>query len=146
VSADRDSHRGDADVRLFIANGFKLISRLDRDIGILIDNCLGFLYSIDLGPGIRKEIGQIEATLYDMVYMGRTPAGYAFKEHLFRTRILPIMKRVAPAGYYFGVDPDRRELLGYWRQADADGVDETADLPVAANTRRTSSKPSSDSG
>ena len=51
---------GDAVLRQFIAKGFKLISKLDRDIGVLIDNCLGFLYSIDLGPGTRKEIGQIE--------------------------------------------------------------------------------------
>ena len=85
-------------MRQFIAKGFKLISRLDRDTGVLIDNCLGFLYSIDLGPGMRKEIGQIESALYDMVYLGRTPAGHEFKENLFRTRILPLMKRVAPAG------------------------------------------------
>ena len=105
-------------MRQFIANGFKLISRLDRDIGVLIDNCLGFLYSIDLGPGMRKEIGQIESVLYDMVYLGRSQAGREFKENLFRTRILPLMKRVAPAGYYFGVDPENTGLLGYWHQAD----------------------------
>ena len=133
-------------MRQFIANGFKLISSLDRDIGILIDNCLGFLYSIDLGPGVRKEIGQIESALYDMVYMGRTPAGRAFKEQLFRTRILPIMKRIAPAGYYFGVDPENRELLGYWQQADADGLYETVDPLTVAGARRPPSKGSPDSG
>jgi len=108
-------------VRSFIANGFKLISRLDRDIGILIDNCLGFLYSIELKSGMREEIGRIEAALYDMVYLGRTPAGLAFKEDLFRTRILPLMKRMAPAGYYFGIDPEKSGLLGYWKQSAADG-------------------------
>ena len=105
-------------MRQFFANGFKLISRLDRDIGVLIDNCLGFLYSIDLEPGTRKEIGQIESALYDMVYLGRSQAGREFKENLFRTRILPLMKCVAPAGYYFGVDPENAGLLGYWQQAD----------------------------
>jgi hypothetical protein len=141
VNANQANARGDAAVRQFIANGFKLISRLDRDIGILIDNCLGFLYSIDLGPGVRKEIGQIESSLYDMVYMGRTPAGHAFKEDLFRTRILPIMKRIAPAGYYFGVDPERRELLGYWQQADSDGICETVDPLPPAGTRCPPSEP-----
>jgi len=111
---------GDAVVRNFIINGFKLIGRLDRDIGLLIDNCLGFLYSLELGHGARKEIAQIEASLYDMVYLGRTPAGCEFKENLFRTRILPLMKSLAPAGYYFGVDPENAGLLGYWRQSDAD--------------------------
>lgn len=108
-------------MRKFITNGFKLISRLDREIGVLIDNCLGFLYSQELGHDMRKEIAQIEAALYDMVYLGRTPAGCEFKENLFRTRILPLMKDLAPAGYYFGVDPESACLLGYWRQTDADG-------------------------
>jgi hypothetical protein len=106
---------GDAAVRTFITNGFRLISRLDRDIGVLIDNCLGFLYSLDLGHDMRGEIGQIESALYDMVYLGRTPAGCEFKENLFRTRILPLMKRLAPAGYYFGIDPEQSGLLGYWQ-------------------------------
>lgn len=97
-----------------ITNGSKLISRLDREIGVLIDNCLGFLYAIDLDSRLRREVGRIEAVLYDRVYMGRTPAGCAFKEDLFRTRILPIMKRLAPSGYYFGIDPDAVGLLGYW--------------------------------
>ena len=142
MNANQVIPHGDDAVRQFIANGFKLISRLDRDIGILIDNCLGFLYSIDLGPGVRKEIGQIESALYDMVYMGRTPAGHAFKEKLFRTRILPIMRRIAPAGYYFGVDPEKRELLGYWQQTDADGVYEAADPLSVADARRTPSESS----
>lgn len=131
-------------MRQFIANGFKLISRLDRDIGILIDNCLGFLYSIDLGPGTRKEIGQIESVLYDMVYLGRTPAGHEFKENLFRTRILPLMKRVAPAGYYFGVDPENTGLLGYWQQADTDG--ESPDPQVAAEAHLATSTDSRTTG
>lgn len=101
---------------LFIAKGFKLISRLDRDIGILIDNCLGFLYALDLDDDLRGEIGRIEAALYDMVYLGRTPAGCAFKEDLFRNRILPIMKRLSPPGYYFGINPEESNLLGYWPQ------------------------------
>jgi hypothetical protein len=101
-------------VRAFITNGSKLISRLDHEIGVLIDNCLGFLYSLDLGQDMRGEIGQIEAVLYDMVYLGRSPAGCEFKEDLFRTRILPLMKRLAPAGYYFGIDPENNGLLGYW--------------------------------
>ena len=105
-------------MRKFITNGHKLISRLDRDIGVLIDNCLGFLYSMDLGGDIQKEIAQIEEALYDMVYYGRTKAGYEFKESLFRNRILPIMKRLSPPGYYFGIDPEENSLLGYWRQAD----------------------------
>ena len=74
---------GDAVVRTFIKNGFKLISRLDRDIGILIDNCLGFLYSVDLGQDMRRDLGKIEGALYDMVYLGRTPAGCEFKEDAF---------------------------------------------------------------
>lgn len=104
----------------FITNGFKLISRLDKDVGILIDNCLGFLYSIEPGHDLRRELDQIEAALFDMVYLGRTPAGCTFKENLFRTRILPLMKRLAPAGYYFGIDPQNSGLLGYWRPSDAD--------------------------
>lgn len=115
----------------FITNSFKLISRLDRDVGVLIDNCLGFLYSIDLGHKMRKETGRIEATLYDMVYLGRTPAGCEFKENLFRTRILPLMKGVAPAGYYFGIDPENTGLLGYWQQSDVDADYGTHD-PLAA--------------
>lgn len=107
-------------MRSFITEGFKLISRLDRDIGVLIDNCLGFLYSIELRPGMREEIGRIEAALYERVYLGRTPDGVAFKEDLFRTRILPLMKRMAPAGYYFGIHPENDGLLGYWRQSGAD--------------------------
>ena len=110
---------GYAVVRTFIKNGFKLISRLDREIGILIDNCLGFLYSVDLGQDMRRDLSKIEGALYDMVYLGRTPAGCEFKETLFRTRILPIMKRLAPEGYYFGIDPENTGLLGYWRQSDA---------------------------
>jgi hypothetical protein len=105
-------------VRKFITNGYKLISRLDRDIGVLIDNCLGFLYSMDLRDDIQAEIARIEAALYDMVYLGRTQAGYEFKESLFRNRILPIMKRLSPPGYYFGVDPEENSLLGYWPQND----------------------------
>lgn len=131
-------------MRQFIAKGFKLISRLDRDIGVLIDNCLGFLYSIDLGPGTRKEIGQIESALYDMVYLGRTPAGHEFKENLFRTRILPLMKRVAPAGYYFGVDPENDGLLGYWQQADTDC--ESPDPLAAAKAHRAPSTGSPTTG
>ncbi len=107
-------------MRKTITNSFKLISRLDRDIGVLIDNCLGFIYSMDLGHDMRRETGQIEAVLYDMVYMGRTPAGCAFKENLFRTRILPLMKGLAPVGYYFGIDPENTGLLGYWQQSDTD--------------------------
>lgn len=131
-------------MRQFIAKGFKLISKLDRDIGVLIDNCLGFLYSIDLGPGTRKEIGQIESSLYDMVYLGRTPAGHEFKENLFRTRILPLMKRVAPAGYYFGVDPDNNGLLGYWQQGDTDR--ESPDPLAAAKAHRAPSTGSPTTG
>lgn len=118
-------------MRKFIINGYKLISRLDRDIGVLIDNCLGFLYSIDLRPDVRREIGRVEAALYDMVYLGRTPAGCAFKENLFRTQILPLMKGLAPAGYYFGIDPENIGLLGYWRQSDADAEYETQDSLTA---------------
>ena len=105
-------------MRNFITNGYKLISRLDRDIGVLIDNCLGFLYSMDLGADIKEEIAKIETALYDMVYFGRTPAGSEFKESLFRDRILPIMKRLSPPGYYFGIDPEEHRLLGYWREND----------------------------
>jgi hypothetical protein len=94
-------------VREFKINGFKLISRLDRDVGILIDNCLGFLYSIDLRHEMRREIGRIEAALYDMVYLGRTPAGCSSRRTFFVHAILPLMKRLAPGGYYFGIDPDR---------------------------------------
>jgi hypothetical protein len=93
-------------VREFKINGFKLISRLDRDVGILIDNCLGFLYSIDLRHDMRREIGRIEAALYDMVYLGRTPAGCSSRRTFFVHAILPLMKRLAPGGYYFGIDPD----------------------------------------
>ena len=107
-------------MREFKINSFKLISRLDRDVGILIDNCLGFLYSIDLRHEMRREIGRIEAALYDMVYLGRTPAGCEFKESLFRTRILPLMKRLAPEGYYFGIDPDHAGPLGYWQAPDGE--------------------------
>ena len=52
--------------------------------------------------------------------LGRTPAGCEFKENLFRTRILPLMKGLAPVGYYFGVDPENTGLLGYWQQPDSD--------------------------
>jgi hypothetical protein len=124
---------GDAVVRTFIKNGFKLISRLDRDIGILIDNCLGFLYSVDLRQDMRRDLGKIEGALYDMVYLGRTPAGCEFKEDLFRTRILPIMKRIAPEGYYFGIDPENTGLLGYWQQSDARSEFDTHDLPGVAD-------------
>lgn len=103
-------------MRKFITDGYKLISRIDRDIGVLIDNCLGFLYSMDLGEDIQAEIAKIEAALYDMVYLGRTQAGYEFKESLFRNRILPIMKCLSPKGYYFGVDPKENSLLGYWKK------------------------------
>jgi hypothetical protein len=103
-------------VRPFITNGYKLISSLDQDIGVLIDNCLGFLYSMELGADIQEEIAKIEAALYDMVYLGRTQAGHEFKESLFRNRILPIMKRISPPGYYFGIDPDENSLLGYWQK------------------------------
>jgi hypothetical protein len=122
-------------VRKFIANGHKLISRLDRDIGMLIDNCLGFLYSIDLAQDIHGEIAKIEAALYDMVYMGRTQAGYEFKEKLFRTRILPIMKRLSPKGFYFGVDPEKSGLLGYWPQTDPNQHPHDA-MPSAENESR----------
>ena len=114
---------GDAVLSKFIANRVRLISRMDRDIGVLIDNCLGFLYSIELGNEMRKETTRIESALYDMVYLGRTPAGCEFKENLFRTRILPLMKVLAPPGYYFGIDPENKGLLGYWQQADADAGD-----------------------
>jgi len=124
---------GDAVLKKFIANRVKLISRMDRDIGVLIDNCLGFLYSIDLGHDMRKETARIESALYDMVYLGRTPAGCEFKENLFRTRILPLMKVLAPPGYYFGIDPDNQGLLGYWRQADVD-ADDSQSLPIGSGT------------
>ncbi|MGA6927567.1 MAG: hypothetical protein WBY88_17900 [Desulfosarcina sp.] len=107
-------------MRKFVVNGFKLISRLDRDAGVLIDNCLGFLYSIHLESDMRMELGQIEGALYDMVYLGRTPAGCEFKETLFRTRILPLMKRLAPVNYYFGIHPKNSRLVGYWKQSHAD--------------------------
>lgn len=80
---------------------------------------------------MRREIGRIEAALYDMVYLGRTPAGCEFKENLFRTRILPLMKRLAPAGYYFGIDPDQTGLLGYWQPPD-DDADYGSHDPLAA--------------
>ena len=123
---------GDAVVEKFIVNRFKLISRLDRDIGVLIDNCLGFLYSMDLGHDMRKETGRIESALYDMVYLGRTPAGCEFKENLFRTRILPLMKTLAPPGYYFGIDPENTGLLGYWQKPAADADYESCN-PLAGN-------------
>lgn len=106
-------------MKRFKVNGFKLVSRLDRDIGVLIDNCLGFLYSIDLECDMRMELRQIEAVLYEMVYLGRTQAGLEFKENLFRTRILPLMKRLAPMEYYFGIHPNNRGLLGYWKHSPA---------------------------
>ncbi len=130
----------------FINNGFKLISRLDRDIGVLIDNCLGFLYSIDLGPGTRRKIGQIESALYDMVYLGRTQAGHAFKENLFRTRILPLMKNVAPSGYYFGVDPENTGLLGYWPQPEAEAEYEAPEPPTDTGEHQTPTANSPDAG
>jgi hypothetical protein len=105
-------------VGTFVSNGFKLISRLDRDAGVLIDNCMGFLYSLDLGYDLRREISQIEGALYDMVYLGRTRAGSEFKENLFRKRILPLMKGLSPPGYYFGIDPEKKGLLGYWRRSE----------------------------
>ena len=104
----------------FITNGFKWISVPDNDVGFLIDNCLAFLYAIEPEHDLRRDLTQIEAALYDMVYVGQTAAGYAFKENLFRTRILPLMKRLAPTGYYFGIDPQNNGLLGYWRPCDAD--------------------------
>ena len=114
----------------FITNGYKLISRLDRDIGVLIDNCLGFLYSMELQQEMRREIGRIEADLYDMVYLGRSAAGREFKEDLFRTRILPLMKQLTPIGYFFGIDPDSRKLLGYWPQPSADADADTPTVKV----------------
>jgi hypothetical protein len=123
---------GDAIVKKFIINRFKLISRLDRDIGVIIDNCLGFLYSVDLGHDMRRETGRIESALYDMVYLGRTPAGCEFKENLFRTRILPLMKALAPPGYYFGIDPENTSLLGYWLKPAADADYESHD-PLSGN-------------
>lgn len=128
---------GDAVVRKFIKNRFKLISRLDRDIGVLIDNCLGFLYSIDLGQDLRRETRQIESALYDMVYLGRTSAGCEFKERLFRTQILPLMKGLAPVGYYFGIDPENNGLLGYWQKPEADADFEAQDPLSAADGTRT---------
>ena len=115
----------------FIANRVRLISRMDRDIGVLIDNCLGFLYSIDLGIEMRKETARIESALYDMVYLGRTPAGCEFKENLFRTRILPLMKVLSPPGYYFGIDPEDKGLLGYWRQPNAN---DSQPIPAGSRT------------
>lgn len=120
-------------MRKFITNGFRLISRLDRDIGVLIDNCLGFLYSLDLGPDIRMEIGRIEAALYEMVYYGRTQAGCEFKENLFRQQILPLMKGLAPAGYYFGIDPEKAGLLGYWQQSNHNEPSISCDALVDAD-------------
>ena len=117
-------------MKKFIIDRFKLISRLDRDIGVLIDNCLGFLYSIDLGHDMRRETGRIESALYDMVYLGRTPAGCEFKENLFRTRILPLMKALSPPGYYFGIDPENTGLLGYWQKSDTNADCESQD-PLA---------------
>lgn len=121
----------------YITNGFRLISRLDRDIGVLIDNCLGFLYSIDLGHGMRKEISQIESALYDMVYLGRTSAGCEFKENLFRTRILPLMKGLAPQGYYFGINLENIGLLGYWQKPDCEPGFGAHESLAAANDEQT---------
>ena len=126
---------GVSPVRKFITNGHKLISRLDRDIGVLIDNCLGFLYSMDLEQEVSQEICRIETALYDMVYLGRTPAGHEFKESLFRNRILPIMKRLSPAGYYFGIDPQQNGLLGYWREDDRASDPPAPDSMPAADER-----------
>lgn len=123
-------------MKKFIANGCKLISRLDRDIGVLIDNCLGFLYSMDLGGDMQEEIAKIEAALYDMVYLGRTQAGYEFKESLFRYQILPIMKRLSPPGYYFGIDPDENSLLGYWQKNDAHTAPSDGDPAMSPNETR----------
>ena len=120
-------------MRIIIKNRFKLISRLDRDIGVLIDNCLGFLYTIDLGDDLRKETRQIESALYDMVYLGRTPAGCTFKENLFRTRILPLMQNLAPDGFYFGINPENSGLLGYWPRTDDDTEYANHD-PLAADS------------
>ena len=133
-------------MRKFITNSFKLICRLDRDTGVLIDNCLGFLYSIDLGNDVRREIGQIETALYDMVYLGRTPAGCEFKENLFRTRILPLMKGLTPDGYYFGINPENTGLLGYWQQSDAAADDGAHDPLTAADDSQAAPADSSATG
>lgn len=90
------------------------ISRTDTDIGILIDNCLGFLYSVSLDADTFEKIRNIESALFEMVYMGRTPEAKASKETLFRKQIMPIMHEIAPKGYYFGTSPEDNGLLGFW--------------------------------
>ncbi len=95
------------------------ISRTDTDIGILIDNCLGFLYSVNHDADTVEKIRSIESTLFEMVYMGRTPEAKSSKERLFRKQIMPIMKDLAPKGYYFGTNPDDNGLLGFWKEKQA---------------------------
>lgn len=93
-----------------------VISRSDAEIGLLIDNCLSFLYSVNLDEESLITIHKIEAKLYEMVYMGRSKEATSRKEHLFKDNIMPIMRKITPQGCYFGTHPENSSLLGFWEQ------------------------------
>ncbi|HPA14560.1 MAG TPA: hypothetical protein PKV75_04715 [Desulfobacterales bacterium] len=95
----------------------KAVSKDFFDIDSLIDNCLGFLYSVELDSMTANRLKDIELALYENFYCCESQKEDEYKKRLFENEIVPIFNEIAPRGCYFGRHTTDFEFFGFWEKS-----------------------------
>ena len=79
-------------------------------------HCLGFISRTDIAMdrADMEILSILERKLADMVYYGDPEADQKKRMGLLIDSVLPLMKRVAPSGYFFGIHPGDPGRIGFW--------------------------------
>jgi hypothetical protein len=94
----------------------KAVSKDFFDIDLLIDSCLGFLYSVGLDWVTANRLKEIELALYENFCFCEIQNEEEYKKKLFENEIVPILDEIAPRGCYFGRHATDSEFFGFWEK------------------------------
>lgn len=95
----------------------KAVSKDFFDIDSLIDNCLGFLYSVELDSMTANRLKDIELALYENFNFFESQEEEEYKKKFFENEIVPILNEIAPQGCYFGRHGTDCEFFGFWEKS-----------------------------
>jgi len=79
-----------------------------------VGECMAFLHSLPLGPPMDKNLSNLKQKLQLLEENYPPSKKPKKKQRFYTTEIVPLLRKIAPGGCYYGRHPSDKSLIGYW--------------------------------